>query len=332
MLLSKDSLFALLVFSSLSLSSIANATDAMELAKTTTNTDYNKDGRSDGNVDTFHKDARLQTRFNTHVASANLRGSLADAECIDAVEEACAPEPYFMGGNIDLNMSQLTENVGVLTTNSASAKFASTEAEFGKSGSIANICQEVPSTFGCLKGDANLLMSGKLAAENAISEGRHFLPEGKDAKEFLNKINDFVSLFNQALEQSGKSFSDLLSFDTVKDLQLADNGGSQGKTNAPVFNYSDYEGSNMLDTNKATKGISHWVGPKSLEDMSARIESFNGLLVADAISGQPLTLWQRATRRYQNFDLSRALTFAKNEKSRGKVRSPAAQNLARVLK
>ena len=71
---------------------------ALRTANTTTNTDNNGDGTSDGNAVTFAKDAQELARFNTHVSAANLRGSLADMQCISAMQEACSEESYFLGG------------------------------------------------------------------------------------------------------------------------------------------------------------------------------------------------------------------------------------------
>ncbi len=80
---------------------------------------------------------------------------------------------------------------------------------------------------------------------------------------------------------------------------------------------------------KATFGIDKWVGPQSLENMGAQVEIGNSLTVIDPSTGKHLTLFERATRRNQNFDLSRARTLAYTEEQRNQVangRVPASEN------
>jgi hypothetical protein len=304
------------------LSPAALATDAMTLANTTTNTDSNGDGKSDGNVVTFHRDANLQTKFNTHVASANLRGSLADAECIDAVGEACSSVPYFLGGNVDLNVTQLSENITVLATNDASATgVTSTSAEGRAPDGVENLCQSVPMAFGCQPGDEEMLKSARESMEDAINTGKPLLADGKDPKSFLGTIDNFISKFDEVKARIGAGF--VSSLKTIG-LNVFGGGDDGKKENSPLYTFEDYNRNNLDNASLATAGRKAWVGPQSLAEMSAQVEAMNGLEVIDRKNGRPLTLWQRATRRYQSFDLSRAYTLAKSEGTRGQILSKRA--------
>jgi hypothetical protein len=302
---------------------------ALDNANTTTNTDTNKDGTSDGNVDTIFKDNVVKGQQATKVSSHNLRGSMQDAKCIAGTGAACSAKDYFKAENIGTQIDALKASFQNSVANIGNESFRASSGASGNAvlNAANHTCSNVPSAFGCSSGDFSLLNEAREAIAYSLTKGDYPPEIGNN---MLSKVDQFVQDLKGVRDTVLKGFNsglDLFAMNKVPsgaDLAGIDSGDSQKK--GPKFSYEDYSGAGSdFDRNQtATKGIKNWVGPKSLEQMAAAIEVYNGLEAYDARSGKLLTLWQRATRRYQAFDLSRAYTLAKTEGTRGQMMSKRA--------
>jgi hypothetical protein len=320
----------LLAFFSLSLFASPLALGNMPLsqrAKTVTDTDTNKDGSNDGNVDTTMKDYETKIKESVHVSSINVRGSLKDANCIAGTGAACTSKPYFTAGQVDTQFTALKTAVDQGQANSIAMKgFKQSDGGPSNPFSPEGICSNIPSTFGCGKGDFALLSRARESLEFSINQGDPVLKDGRDPQSFLSKIDGFISMMNAARDQALKGFTGALNVLALNPVS----GGSAdtAKGSGAGLTYDDYNRNNQDGAMGATFGKQQWVGPHGLKDMSAHVDIMNGLDVVDRVSGKSLTLWQRATRRYQSYDLSRAFTLAKTEGARNQAlstRAPASR-------
>jgi hypothetical protein len=147
-----------------------------------------------------------------------------------------------------------------------------------------------------------------------VQDGKIANPDGKDLNEDLAKLD--TALGQLAALTSGEGASGADSGEIAGGaLGFGESTGAGSGRGASFSTSFKTEGSGSASGSGAGR-----VGPASTEGLGNAIP-LNGLTMVDELTGKELTLWQRATRRYQGDQGSRALRLARVEYTRQEVKT-----------